>query len=389
MKIIIRLFTASLLVALSLGLNSCENNDLESAPSTTVTVNSYMNIINKLFAEYAKDYSDIKYKFGLQGEESVLLSGMKDKHIWVSEYDTVTKQLKSEWIDIEESDTILNIYKGYGEYETVQLNYILPTFYKKTSVGNIITLKFNGAYNQTIFTFNKQSKRTELQSDYQKNVAANDWYEESVFIGKYCYSNKGEIIYEAEATPQFGNMKDLSLISYEEGIKCQDRYICKYNYKESKNVWITDIESLFDIASDAKINYTLLDNSSNIWQYKCEVMFYDGSKNDFTFKINIDDGKIFNNVTSITLNESSKEIDITDKYQLTATVKPANATNTNIIWNSSNENVATVDQNGLVTARTMGETTITATTEDGYFTASCIIIVKMMQDITYKNESHT
>ena len=377
----IRLLATSLLVALGMGISSCGDDELESAPTTSLDTETIYDKTDKLFAEYIENYSNIKCRSGLQGESSVLLSGLKDNHYWFSEYDAATKQLKSEWTDIEESDTILNIYKGYGEYETVKLNYILPTFYKKTSTGDIVTLKLNG-YNQTIFTFNKQSKRTELQSDYQKNVVANDWYAESVFIGNCCYSNEGEIIYEAKKAPRFENGKtDALLISYEEGIECTGRHISKYNYKDSKTVWATYIESPFEITSDAKINNTLLDNSTNVWQYKCEVMFYDVSKNEFTFKVDINNGKIINNITGITLNETSKELDIIDKFQLIATIEPANATNTNIIWSSSNEEVATVNQKGLVTAKSIGETIITATTEEGNFTASATITVKMKQDI--------
>lgn len=382
MKTIIRLFTISLLVALSMGVGSC-GEELEEQPIDTITPEPIYDA-DKLFSEYIEDYSNIKCRYGIQGENSVLLSGLKDNHLWFSEYDAVTKQLKSEWIDIEETDTILNIYKGYGEYETVKLNYFLPGFYKKTSVGDIVTVGLNGHYNQTIFTFNNQSKRTELQSDYQKNVKAYDWYFESVFIGNSCYSNEGEIIYEAKETPRFDEYGkvDALLISYEEGVKCKDRHINKYNYKDSKTVWNTYIEPPFEIASDAKISYTLLDNSTNVWQYKCEVMFYDGSKNEFTFKVDINSGTIINNITGITLNEASKELDIIDTFQLTATIEPTNATNKNIIWSSSNEKVATVNQKGLVTAKSIGETTITATTEEGHFTASATITVKMKQDIS-------
>ena len=377
-----RLLVTSLLVTLSMGVSSCGEDELESSPTTSIDTDNLFDKTDKLFAEYIKDYADIKCRFGQQGGSSVLFSGVKNKHLWFSEYDAATKQLKSEWTDIEETDTILNVYKGYGEYETVKLNYILPAFYKKTSTGDIVTLKLNG-YNQTIFTFNGQSKRTKLQSDYQKNVVANDWYAESVFIGKCCYSNEGEIIYEAKEAPRFENGKiDALLISYEEGIECKGRHISKYSYKDSKTVWSTYIEPPFETASDAKISYTLLDNSTNVWQYKCEVMFYDGSKNEFTFKIDIDNGKIINNITGITLNETSKELDIIDTFQLIATIEPANATNTNIIWSSSNEEVATVNQKGLVTAKSIGETTITATTEEGNFTASATITVKMKQDIS-------
>ena len=75
-------------------------------------------------------------------------------------------------------------------------------------------------------------------------------------------------------------------------------------------------------------------------------------------------------------------MDIIDTFQLTATIEPANANNKNIIWSSSNEEVATVNQKGLVTAKSIGETTITAATEEGHFTASATIIVKMKQDIS-------
>lgn len=228
-----------------MGLSSCGEDELESAPTTSLDTETIYDKTDKLFAEYIENYSNIKCRSGLQGESSVLLSGLKDNHYWFSEYDAATKQLKSEWTDIEESDTILNIYKGYGEHETVKLNYILPAFYKKTSTGDIVTLRLSG-YNQTIFTFNGQSKRTELQSDYQKNVAANDWYAESVFIGNCCYSNEGEIIYEAKEAPRFENGKiDALLISYEEGVKCKDRHISRYNYKDSKTVWSTYIEPAF------------------------------------------------------------------------------------------------------------------------------------------------
>lgn len=66
-----------------------------------------------------------------------------------------------------------------------------------------------------------------------------------------------------------------------------------------------------------------------------------------------------------------------ETLQLTAAVLPANATNKNVTWNSSDETVATVDANGLVTAVSNGTATITVTTEDGGFTATCTVTVKI------------
>ncbi len=56
-------------------------------------------------------------------------------------------------------------------------------------------------------------------------------------------------------------------------------------------------------------------------------------------------------------------------------VNPANATNRNITWFSSNEGAATVNAYGYVTAISQGTAEITATTEDGGFTASCLVTV--------------
>lgn len=62
---------------------------------------------------------------------------------------------------------------------------------------------------------------------------------------------------------------------------------------------------------------------------------------------------------------------------MTATVLPDNTSNKKIVWSTSNSEVASVDENGLVTALTAGTTTITATTTDGSnLSASCEVTVE-------------
>lgn len=61
--------------------------------------------------------------------------------------------------------------------------------------------------------------------------------------------------------------------------------------------------------------------------------------------------------------------------QLTANLLDANATNQNVTWESLNTEVATVDQNGMVTAIADGEAVVKVTTEEGSFTAQSIITV--------------
>ncbi len=61
--------------------------------------------------------------------------------------------------------------------------------------------------------------------------------------------------------------------------------------------------------------------------------------------------------------------------RLRATVEPTDATNKNLSWSSSDSTVAAVAQTGKVTAKAEGTATITVTTEDGDFTADCLVTV--------------
>ena len=90
-------------------------------------------------------------------------------------------------------------------------------------------------------------------------------------------------------------------------------------------------------------------------------------------------------VESVSLDKTSVELKEGEEVSLTATVKPGNATNKNVIWSSSNETVASVTD-GKVSALKSGETTITVTTEDGAKTAECTIIVKGDPAITSLSE---
>lgn len=79
-------------------------------------------------------------------------------------------------------------------------------------------------------------------------------------------------------------------------------------------------------------------------------------------------------VSSISLNVTSKELEQGKTLALYATVNPANATVKTVTWSSSNTSVATVDANGKVTAKSKGTATITATSNNGK-TATCKITV--------------
>ena len=69
-------------------------------------------------------------------------------------------------------------------------------------------------------------------------------------------------------------------------------------------------------------------------------------------------------VASVKLNQTTLELIAGKEATLTATVKPDDATNKTVTWSSNNETVATVDNNGKVTAKAAGEAIITAKVGD-------------------------
>ena len=80
-------------------------------------------------------------------------------------------------------------------------------------------------------------------------------------------------------------------------------------------------------------------------------------------------------VTGVALDKTTCEMTVGGNVTLTATINPANATNKNVTWSTSDATVATV-VNGKVTALKAGTATITVTTEDGSKTATCKVTVK-------------
>lgn|GEM_PF-5973371 len=80
-------------------------------------------------------------------------------------------------------------------------------------------------------------------------------------------------------------------------------------------------------------------------------------------------------VENVSLDKKTLTVDIGESETLTATVKPDNAANKKVTWSSNDEDVASVDANGRVTAISRGTATITVRTEDGNFAAQCKVTV--------------
>ena len=121
--------------------------------------------------------------------------------------------------------------------------------------------------------------------------------------------------------------------------------------------WLTGVSS-------AKTGQSFISSSGSYWQdvsasgYNCRIKAYT-DKRDTTAPADV-------KVSRITLSASTGlALTKGQTQKLTAMVAPANATNKAVTWKTSDKNVATVSENGLVTAVGGGDATITCTAKDG------------------------
>ena len=81
-------------------------------------------------------------------------------------------------------------------------------------------------------------------------------------------------------------------------------------------------------------------------------------------------------ISSVTLDKTETDLIVGEIVQLNATISPDNATTKSVIWSSSNESIAVVNESGQVTAVSAGLCNITATANDGSgVSASCLVNV--------------
>lgn len=279
----IRLWATILLVALCTGFYSCSESE-----------DSEEDSLEALFLEFGiTDYKDIEMpdcssiwhhvNEKENDRKQTNFTGLKNNHLWIASFDTETKQKFFEWIDTREFEKTFRIDLGYGEYEERHITWInVPQTY---SYENSFVAEVYIPEKGTIYILKTPTTTKEITPKKSLGILI-EWYKDSFFINDTCYSFDGNIRYTTSIYPTGFP------ISYEEGIKESTTSITRYNYKERKNIWNTSIKPPFDIPSDARSTITLLDNSTNIWKYRVNYTFYDGTKKEHTFSINIDNGEI-------------------------------------------------------------------------------------------------
>lgn len=170
--------------------------------------------------------------------------------------------------------------------------------------------------------------------------------------------------------------------------------ISKYKEIKKSNGSIKELQNVIKTSAPANSNWTQ-------WNYFNEYSGHGGGYGNTQRKVSVPDEGLYymwlyfqgTNIkdiygcimvdnltdeialTSISL-PSTKEVELGKTLTLTPTFNPSNTTDKTVTWTSSDESVATVNSNGVVTPKKVGSTIITVTSNQGKKTAKCTVTVK-------------
>ena len=140
-------------------------------------------------------------------------------------------------------------------------------------------------------------------------------------------------------------------------------YNLKITGTKKKIKWTSSNKKIATVSASGKIK--------GINKGRCNIYAKVGKKK-YTCKVTVKQP-----VTSIKLSKKSISLNKGKKYTLKASIAPKNAANKAVVWKSSNTKIASVSSKGVVTAKSAGTTTITASAKDGSRKkASCKVTIK-------------
>ena len=152
-------------------------------------------------------------------------------------------------------------------------------------------------------------------------------------------------------------------------------------------------------ATDVKVSYASTDEAVATVDKDGRVQVLQPGECDITTTLMQDGEKVtektthvkaFYEVESITLDSNEGKLTVGNSHTIKATVAPEEvAAETTIEWSSSNEKVATVDENGKVTAIAAGEATITANAGEKSTTYKLTVQAKKVVQNTTSNKGNT
>lgn len=231
------------------------------------------------------------------------------------------------------------------------------------------------AESQALIDANASSQK-EVDAQLEKLIAAYKGLE------KYTHINNVEIYLDGEEASNFYQY-DVSLLTdgaYKDAKLDLNVRLYPNNANYASVTWTSSTDKIVisenGVASPAKnTSFNVLKNEGYYGKITCTVTDHFGQ----TWTDDVWVSFAYTPATGITISESAVSGSIGDTHQLTATVQPSGtlgvgkASISDLYWESDNENIATVDDKGLVTFVSIGATTVRAIAYDGGYTATCSV----------------
>lgn len=231
------------------------------------------------------------------------------------------------------------------------------------------------AESQALIDANASSQK-EVDAQLEKLIAAYKGLE------KYTHINNVEIYLDGEEASNFYQY-DVSLLTdgaYKDAKLDLNVRLYPNNANYASVTWTSSTDKIVisenGVASPAKnTSFNVLKNEGYYGKITCTVTDHFGQSWTDDVWVSF----AYTPATGITISESAVSGSIGDTHQLTATVQPSGtlgvgkASISDIYWESDNENIATVDDKGLVTFVSTGATTVRAIAYDGGYTATCSV----------------
>ena len=231
------------------------------------------------------------------------------------------------------------------------------------------------AESQALIDANASSQK-EVDAQLEKLIAAYKGLE------KYTHINNVEIYLDGEEASNFYQY-DVSLLTdgaYKDAKLDLNVRLYPNNANYASVTWTSSTDKIVisenGVASPAKnTSFNVLKNEGYYGKITCTVTDHFGQ----TWTDDVWVSFAYTPATGITISESAVSGSIGDTHQLTATVQPSGtlgvgkASISDLYWESDNENIATVDDKGLVTFVSTGATTVRAIAYDGGYTATCSV----------------
>ena len=277
---------------------------------------------------------------------------------------------------------------GKGASQTTKNKYLIPWNNKEKAISgggifigsSYIQVGQNTVYLQK-FDVNDDRGSNLFSHQYMTNVLAPYNEARSIYKG---YQKNGILDLQISfIITIFNNMPD---IQYESPNINSNNYVADNTkvYCNATNVNLrtgpsTSYEVITMLSKDVKM--TRIAKSISNGERWDRVQLENGMVG-YIFQTYVTEMPAYNKVTGINIDKEELYIPIGENFKINAYIEPANANNTKINFKSGNEKIATIDENGVITAQKEGETIIYAISEENEnIKAKCkITVVRKMQE---------